>query len=102
MPAIVPASGNMVISMLKATSIVSVIAVQDLLYSAQLIYNQNFLVIPLLLVATIWYIVLTTILSVGQYFVERYYARGTHRGDGRGLWQIARANWPLFGQAAVK
>src|SRR5882724_801331 len=53
MPAIVPASGNMLISMLKATSIVSVIAVQDLLYSVQLIYNQNFLVIPLLLVATI-------------------------------------------------
>jgi polar amino acid transport system permease protein len=97
MPAIIPASGNMLISMLKATSIVSVIAVQDLLYSAQLIYNQNFLVIPLLLVATIWYVVLTTILSIGQYFVERSYARGTHRREGRGLWEIARANWPVFG-----
>ena len=83
MPAIVPASGNMLISMLKATSIVSVIAVQDLLYSAQLIYNQNFQVIPLLLVATLWYVVLTTILSIGQYYVERYYARGTRRGFGR-------------------
>jgi polar amino acid transport system permease protein len=83
MPAIVPASGNMLISMLKATSIVSVIAVQDLLYSTQLIYNQNFQVIPLLLVATLWYVVLTTILSVGQYYVERYYARGTNRSLGR-------------------
>jgi polar amino acid transport system permease protein len=83
MPAIVPASGNMLISMLKATSIVSVIAVQDLLYSAQLIYNQNFQVIPLLLVATLWYVVLTTILSIGQYYVERYYARGTRRSFGR-------------------
>ena len=83
MPAIVPASGNMLISMLKATSIVSVIAVQDLLYSAQLIYNQNFQVIPLLLVATLWYVVLTTILSIGQYYVERYYARGTRRGFSR-------------------
>jgi polar amino acid transport system permease protein len=101
MPAIIPASGNMLISMLKATSIVSVIAVQDLLYSAQLIYNQNFLVIPLLLVATVWYVILTTILSIGQYFVERFYARGTHRRDERGLWDIARANWPLFGPLAA-
>ncbi|WP_433305225.1 amino acid ABC transporter permease [Actinoplanes sp. CA-030573] len=85
MPAIVPASGNMLISMLKATSIVSVIAVQDLLYSAQLIYNQNFQVIPLLLVATLWYVVLTTILSIGQYYVERHYGRGTRRSFGR-IW----------------
>ncbi|MFI9389056.1 amino acid ABC transporter permease [Kutzneria sp. NPDC052558] len=96
MPAIVPASGNMLIGMLKATSIVSVIAVQDLLYSVQLIYNQNFLIIPLLLVATIWYILLTTVLSIGQYYVERHYARGSGRGDPRGLWTIARANIPLF------
>jgi len=85
MPAIVPASGNMLISMLKATSIVSVIAVQDLLYSAQLIYNQNFQVIPLLLVATLWYVLLTTILSIGQYYVERYYGRGTRRSFAR-IW----------------
>jgi polar amino acid transport system permease protein len=99
MPAIIPASGNLLIGMLKATAIVSVIAVQDLLYSAQLIYNQNFLIIPLLLVATIWYIVLTTLLSIGQYFVERHYARGSARGGGGpGLWQITRANLPLFGR----
>ncbi len=92
MPAIVPASGNMLISMLKATSIVSVIAVQDLLYSAQLIYNQNFQVIPLLLVATLWYVILTTVLSIGQYYVERRYARGT----GRGLGRITLGNLPLL------
>jgi polar amino acid transport system permease protein len=97
MPAIVPASGNMLISMLKATSIVSVIAVQDLLYSTQLIYNQNFQVIPLLLVATIWYIILTTVLSIGQYYVERHYARGTRRGFSR----IALSNLPLFRRAGV-
>jgi polar amino acid transport system permease protein len=97
MPAIVPASGNMLIGMLKATSIVSVIAVQDLLYSVQLIYNQNFLIIPLLLVATIWYILLTTVLSIGQYYVERHYARGSRRRNPRGLLAIARANLPLFG-----
>jgi polar amino acid transport system permease protein len=96
MPAIIPASGNMVIGMLKATSIVSVIAVQDLLYSVQLIYNQNFLIMPLLLVATIWYVILTTVLSVGQFYVERHYARGTDRRAARGLWRIARTNLPVF------
>ncbi|MEW1864873.1 amino acid ABC transporter permease [Streptomyces sp. NBC_00669] len=102
MPAIIPASGNLLIGMLKATSIVSVIAVQDLLYSSQLIYNQNFLIMPLLLVATIWYIILTTLLSIGQFYVERHYARGNNRSGGRpprGFWQVARANIPLFGPA---
>jgi polar amino acid transport system permease protein len=98
MPAIIPASGNMLIGMLKATSIVSVIAVQDLLYSVQLIYNQNYLIIPLLLVATIWYILLTTILSVGQFYVERHYSRGNRGGRDQGLWQITRANLPIFGR----
>jgi polar amino acid transport system permease protein len=96
MPAIVPASGNLLIGMLKATSIVSVIAVQDLLYSSQLIYNQNYLIMPLLLVATIWYIALTSVLSVGQYYVERHYARGSRRHDPRNIWQIFRANIPLL------
>lgn len=58
--------------MLKSTSLVSVIAVTDLLYSVQLVYNQNFKVmLLLLLVATIWYIVITSLLAIGQYFVER-------------------------------
>ena len=100
MPAIVPATGNLLIGLLKATSLVSVIAVQDLLYSAELIYQANFLIIPLLLVATLWYIILTTLLSIGQYFIERYYARGRRRdpGPGRGLWQIALGNLPVFGR----
>jgi polar amino acid transport system permease protein len=101
MPAIIPASGNLLIGLLKATSIVSVIAVQDLLYSAQLIYQQNFLVIPLLIVATLWYIILTTLLSAGQYFVERHYGRGNRRDSGRGWWTIARANVPVFGRTRI-
>jgi len=76
MPAIVPASGNLLIGTLKSTSLVSVIAVVDLLYSVQLIYNANFQVVPLLLVATLWYVILTSLLSIGQYYVERYYSRG--------------------------
>jgi polar amino acid transport system permease protein len=52
------------------------------------------------MVATLWYIVLTTVLSIGQYFIERYYARGRRRdaGPGRGLWEIARGNLPVFGR----
>jgi polar amino acid transport system permease protein len=43
---------------------------------------------------------LTTLLSIGQYFIERYYARGKRRdpGPGRGLWQIALGNLPVFGR----
>ncbi|WNO76679.1 amino acid ABC transporter permease [Streptomyces sp. AM8-1-1] len=79
MRSIVPTAGNMLIGTLKGTSIVSVLAVHDLLYSAQLIYNQTYQVIPLLMVATLWYVTVTTVLSAGQYYVERYYARGTSR-----------------------
>lgn len=80
MRSIVPTAGNMLIGTLKGTSIVSVLAVHDLLYSVQLVYNQTYQVIPLLMVATLWYVAVTTVLSAGQYYVERHYARGTSRG----------------------
>ncbi|GEE02751.1 putative amino acid ABC transporter, permease protein [Gordonia spumicola] len=98
MPAIIPSTGNLLIGLLKATSIVSVIAVEDLLYSTQLIYQQNYLVIPLLLVATVWYIILTTILSIGQYFVERHYTKGRRRRPPSSFAQVFRDNLPLFGR----
>ncbi|WP_409237118.1 amino acid ABC transporter permease [Streptomyces sp. PA5.6] len=79
MRSIVPPAGNMLIGTLKGTSIVSVIAVQDLLYSVQLVYHRTYQVIPLLMVATIWYVVVTSVLSVGQYYVERHYAKGSER-----------------------
>ncbi|MEV7149373.1 amino acid ABC transporter permease [Streptomyces sp. NPDC093084] len=77
MRAIVPPAGNMLIGTLKGTSIVSVIAVNDLLFSAQLIYHQTYQVIPLLMVATLWYTVVTSVLGIGQHYVEKHYARGT-------------------------
>lgn len=77
MRSIVPPAGNMLIGTLKGTSIVSIIAVQDLLYSVQLVYHRTYQVIPLLLVATLWYALVTSLLSIGQRYVERYYARGT-------------------------
>jgi polar amino acid transport system permease protein len=79
MRVIVPPTGNETISMLKTTSLVSVIAVTDLLYSVQLIYAVNYRTIPLLIVASIWYLIVTTVLSFGQYYLERYFARGAAR-----------------------
>ncbi|GAA1585604.1 amino acid ABC transporter permease [Kribbella sancticallisti] len=77
MRVIIPPTGNETIGMLKTTSLVSVLAVPDLLYSAQAIYARTFETIPLLIVASIWYVVVTSILSVGQYYLERHYARGS-------------------------
>jgi ABC-type arginine/histidine transport system permease subunit len=65
--------------MIKATSLVSVISGTDLLTVMEHVYSQTFQIIPLLLVACIWYLALTTLLSVGQYFLERYFGRGTTR-----------------------
>lgn len=75
---IIPALGNFLIDNLKGTSIISVVAVTELLYSAQLIYNRNYKIIPLLLVATFWYVAVTSLLSLFQHWSERYYGRGYH------------------------
>jgi polar amino acid transport system permease protein len=79
MRVILPPTGNETISMLKTTSLVSVIAYAELLYAVQLIYSVNFKTIPLLIVASIWYLFFTSILSIGQYYIERRYARGSSR-----------------------
>jgi polar amino acid transport system permease protein len=79
MRVIIPPTGNETISMLKTSSLASVIVVTELLYAAQLIYSVNFKTIPLLIVASIWYIVCTSVLYVGQYYLERHYGRGAAR-----------------------
>jgi polar amino acid transport system permease protein len=79
MRVIIPPTGNETISMLKTTSLVSVIAVTELLYSVELIYARTYQTIPLLIVASIWYLIVTSILSFGQYYLERYYGRGSTR-----------------------
>ena len=76
MRAIVPPTGNQVISMIKATAMVSIIAMDDLLYSVQAIYNQNFQIIPLLIVAVLWYLVITSVLTFIQSRIERKFAKG--------------------------
>jgi polar amino acid transport system permease protein len=94
MRVIIPPTGNETISMLKTTSLVSVIATTELLYSAQLIYSENYRTIPLLIVASLWYLIVTTVLSIGQYFLERRYGRGTTRNQRETglvrLWQRIR------------
>jgi polar amino acid transport system permease protein len=79
MRVIVPPTGNETISMLKTTSLVSVIAVAELTYSAQLIYSVNYRTIQLLIVASLWYLIVTTLLTIGQFYVERYFGRGASK-----------------------
>jgi polar amino acid transport system permease protein len=79
MRVILPPTGNEVISMLKTTSLASFVGVVELLQAAQNIYAANYLTIPLLIVASLWYMIVTTILSIGQFYVERRYSRGVLR-----------------------
>src|SRR5699024_3977240 len=82
MRSIVPPTGNQLINIVKATSQVSVIAMSDILYTVQSIYNRTFETIPLLIVAVIWYLIVTSILNVIQSFIEDHYARGQRNDDG--------------------
>ena len=76
---IIPPTGNEVISMLKTTSLVSAIAVVDLLGAVTNIYNQTYQIMPMLIMASLWYLIVSTILSIGQFYVERHFARGALR-----------------------
>jgi polar amino acid transport system permease protein len=79
MRVIIPPLGNDTINMLKMSALVSIIAVPELLFAAQTIYTRTFETIPLLLVAVIWYLIIVSVLSVIQYYIERYFARGGSR-----------------------
>lgn len=86
MRSILPAAGNQLIGLLKGSSMVSVIAVPDLLYSAQSVYNRTFEVMPLLVVASLWYIVVTSVLSLTQIWVEKRFSRGAVRNAPTSWW----------------
>ena len=79
MRVIIPPTGNETISMLKTTSLASTVAFTELLKAGEDIFNANYKTIPLLIVVSIWYIIVTSVLSVGQYYLERYYGRGSSR-----------------------
>jgi polar amino acid transport system permease protein len=79
MRVIVPPTGNETISMLKTSALVSAIAVPELLQQTQGIINTTFVTVPLLLMASIWYLAMTSVLTVGQFYLERYFGRGSSR-----------------------
>jgi polar amino acid transport system permease protein len=84
MRVIIPPTGNETISMLKNTALVVVIGYFELQTAVQSIYSRNFQAIPLLIVAALWYLLLTSLLSVGQGYLERHFGRGSG-GVGPGL-----------------
>lgn len=79
MRVIIPPTGNELISMLKNTSLAFAAAVPELYYAQSLIAARTYQIVPMLVVVSIWYLILTSILTVGQYYIERYYARGAVR-----------------------
>jgi polar amino acid transport system permease protein len=79
MRTIIPTAGNEIIGMVKGTSVVYIMALPELFYQVQVIYQRTGRVIPMLMVAALWYIALTTVLSVAQYYVERHFAKGALR-----------------------
>lgn len=89
---VIPPIGNDTISMLKFTSLVSVLALPDLLFSAQEIYSRTYQTIPLLLVATLWYLVFTTILTWVEHVVEKR----LHRGHAGGNMRRGGSQWRLL------
>ncbi|WP_353828752.1 amino acid ABC transporter permease [Agromyces sp. SYSU T0242] len=76
MRVIIPPMGNETITMLKSTALVAIVAGDDLMSNIREAYTQNYKIIPLLIVAAIWYLALTSILSVPQMWLERRYGRG--------------------------
>ncbi|GGX41152.1 amino acid ABC transporter permease [Streptomyces fructofermentans] len=92
MRVIVPPTGNEVINMLKTTSLVSVVQFSELFRYAQDIGQSSGAPVEMYFLAAAWYLVLTSVLSVGQYYVERYYARGSSRSLPATPLQKIRAN----------
>ncbi len=94
MRAILPTGFNEIIMLAKGTSMVYVLALPELFYTVQVIYRRNLEVIPLLMVATVWYLVILSVLSVIQHYVERHFARGALRNPPPGLFDRFRRPRP--------
>ncbi len=104
MRVIIPPTGNEVISMLKTTSLVTAVPYTLDLYTTQRgIAGVLYRPVPLLLVASTWYLAITSVLMFGQYFLERYFARGSSRVlTARQLRALARAQTQLQGGAGAR
>lgn len=91
---IVPPTGNETISMLKNSALVSTIAVAELFQQAQNISNRTYIVIPMLIMASLWYLAMTSVLTIGQFYIERYYGRGQNRTTQRAA--LPERLWGMF------
>ncbi|MGS2590359.1 amino acid ABC transporter permease [Streptomyces hebeiensis] len=98
MRVIVPPTGNEVINMLKTTSLVATVQFYELLRYAQDIGQTSGSPVEMLFLAAAWYLLLTSVLSVGQYYLERYYARGSSRSLPQTPLQRVRANLLSLGR----
>ncbi|MEV6394712.1 amino acid ABC transporter permease [Streptomyces sp. NPDC051907] len=82
MRVIIPPTGNEVIAMLKMTSLVSAISLVDITRAGQDIASRTFENVPALIAVSIWYLAVTSLLMVGQYYLERRYGRSDHAVSG--------------------
>ncbi|MFF1411057.1 amino acid ABC transporter permease [Streptomyces sp. NPDC058289] len=101
MRVIIPPSGNEFINMLKTSSLVSAVQYTELLRASSNIGSTAGAIMEMLFVASIWYLALTSVFSVGQYYLERRYARGSLRSLPPTPFQRLRANLNMFRRTEV-
>jgi polar amino acid transport system permease protein len=101
MRVIVPPTGNEVINMLKTTSLVAAVQYPELFRYAQDIGQNSGAPVEMYFLAAAWYLIMTSVLSVGQYYIERYYARGSSRSLPPTPWQKVRAHLTTFSSRKV-
>ncbi|MGW4825850.1 amino acid ABC transporter permease [Streptomyces sp. NPDC004227] len=101
MRVIVPPTGNEVINMLKTTSLVAAVQFSELFRYAQDIGQVSGAPVEMYFLAAAWYLIMTSVLSVGQYYIERYYARGSSRSLPATPWQKVRAHLTSFSSRKV-
>lgn len=98
MRVVIPPTGNEMISMLKTTSLLAAISVPDLTGVAENIYSANYKVMALLITASLWYLIVTTVLSIGQFYLERHFGRGALRNPPPTPLQRLRADLKGIGE----
>ncbi|WPB90943.1 amino acid ABC transporter permease [Streptomyces malaysiensis] len=96
MRVIVPPTGNEFINMLKTTSLVIAVQYWDLLQATSEVGQNSGATAEMLFLAAAWYLILTSVLSMGQYYLERYYAHGSSRSLPATPLQRVRANLLSF------
>ncbi|MFF5469517.1 amino acid ABC transporter permease [Streptomyces achromogenes] len=101
MRVIVPPTGNEVINMLKTTSLVAAVQFSELFRYAQDIGQNSGAPVEMYFLAAAWYLIMTSVLSVGQYYLERYYARGSSRTLPPTPWQKVKKNLTTFSSRKV-